>query len=82
MPDMSLSETELDLVVCLFRKRIIGKSHRRVDSIAGLCHVRTKKGLKKRLKRLVIAGLLNEWHGPAYSLTHEGVRVALDRLGI
>ena len=79
---MPLSETELGLLACLFRKQIIGKNHRRVDATAGLCHIQTKKGLKKMLKRLADVGLLNEWHGPAYSLTHVGVRVASDYLGI
>ncbi len=79
---MPLSETELELLACLFRKQVIGKSHRRVDAIAGLCHIGTKKGLKKMFRRLVAAGLLREWHGPSYSLTHEGVRVASEHLGI
>lgn len=79
---MSLSETELELLACLLKKQVIGKSHRRVDAIAGLCHIREKKGLKKTLRRLVTAGLLNGWHGQAYSLTHEGVRVASEYLGI
>jgi predicted transcriptional regulator len=79
---MSLSETELELLACLFRKQVIGKSHRRVDSIAGLCHIRSKKGFKKLLKRLVAAGYLQKWHGPAYSLTREGVQAAKDHLGL
>ncbi|MHA1882688.1 MAG: hypothetical protein ACTSUO_06545 [Candidatus Thorarchaeota archaeon] len=70
---MPLSKLELELLACLFRKKIIASSHRRVDSIAGLCHIRKKKGFKKLLKNLTQRGYLNAWHGPAYSLTHEGV---------
>jgi Mn-dependent DtxR family transcriptional regulator len=79
---MSLSQSELELLACLYRKKIIGSAHRRVDAIAGLCHIRTKKGFKKMLRNLTKRGYLNYWHGPAYSLTREGVIAAQKFLGI
>ncbi|MGY5852194.1 MAG: hypothetical protein RTU92_01350 [Candidatus Thorarchaeota archaeon] len=77
---MSLERDELSLLACLYRKKVIGRSHRRVDSIAGLCHVRDKKGFKKMLKRLAIDGYLIQHHGPAYSLSRLGVRVVVEFL--
>ncbi|NHI83114.1 MAG: hypothetical protein EAX81_02250, partial [Candidatus Thorarchaeota archaeon] len=72
---MPLEKDDLDLLACFFRKKVIGKSHRRVDSIAGLCHIRNKKGFKKQLKQLVQYGFLDEFHGSSYSLTDIGWRV-------
>jgi hypothetical protein len=80
---VSLDLEDLDLLSCLYNKGIIESKHRRVDSIAGLCHIREKKGLKKRLRRLAEQGYLIEHHGPGYSLTkHLGVRTAQEHLGI
>ena len=72
---MNIELDDLDLLACLFMKRVIGSKHRRVDSIAGLCHIQNKKGFKKRLKKLTKNGYLNEYHGPSYSLTNIGWRV-------
>ncbi len=72
---MPLDKDDLDLLACLYRKKVIGTKHRRVDSIAGLCHIRNKKRFKKKLKQLVRDGFLNERHGPGYSLTNIGWRV-------
>lgn len=72
---MPLEIDDLDLLACLYRKKVIGVKHRRVDSIAGLCHIRNKKGFKKQLKGLVREGYLNEHHGPSYSLTKIGWRI-------
>ena len=74
---MSLNKKELELLACLYRKKIIGASHRRVDSIAGLCHIREKKGFKKTLRNLVRNGYLGEYHGPSYSLTRVGLVIAM-----
>ncbi len=74
---MNLSNEELDLLACLYRKKVIGASHRRVDSIAGLCHIEDKKGFKKTLRNLARSGYLGEYHGPSYSLTREGLVIAM-----
>ncbi|MGY5871750.1 MAG: hypothetical protein RTV72_05870 [Candidatus Thorarchaeota archaeon] len=73
---MPLEQDDLDLLACLYRKKVIGKSHRRVDSIAALCHIQIKKGFKKKLKQLVRDGFLEPHGGPGYSLTKVGWRVA------
>ena len=72
---MHLDRHDLDLLACLFRRKVIGSKHRRVDSIAGMCHIRDKKGFKKQLKRLVRDGFLELHGGPGYSLTRVGWRV-------
>ena len=79
---MTLSESELGILTCMYRKRIIVSSHRRVDSIAGLCHIRDKKGFKKTLRRLAKQDYLKQWHGPAYSLTPAGVTLVEEHLGL
>lgn len=76
---MTLGADELAILACMYRKRIIGASHRRVDSIAGLCHIRNKKGLKKILKQLVRDGFLIPHGGPGFSLTDIGWRVGAKR---
>ncbi len=79
---MPLEHDDLDLLACLYRKKVIGKSHRRVDAITGLCHVRNKKGFKKTLRKLASKGYLKKWHGPAYSLTPESVTYVEEHLGL
>jgi hypothetical protein len=79
---MPLEDFELGILTCMYKKKIIGSSHRRVDSIAGLCHVRDKKGFKKTLRKLAKQNYLNQWHGPAYSLTPEAVTLVEEHLGL
>lgn len=79
---MTLEDNELGILTCMYKKKIIGSSHRRIDSIAGLCHVRDKKGFKKTLRRLASKGYLTKWHGPAYSLTPESVTLVEEHLGL
>ncbi len=78
---MVLDVDDLRLLTCLYDKGIIMSRHRRVDSIAGLCHIRNKKGLKKQLKRLARLGYLIQHHGPGYSLSKMGIAAARDHLG-
>ena len=79
---MPLEDFEFGILTCMYKKRIIGSSHRRVDSIAGLCHVRDKKGFKKSLRKLASRGYLTKSHGPAYSLTPESVALVEEHLGL
>ncbi len=71
---MPLAENEFQILVCMYNKKIIGRNHKRVDSIAGLCHIQKKKGLKRMLRRLADSGYLIQSHGPSYSLFKKGVR--------
>jgi len=73
---------ELEILACLYEKKVIGSNHKRVNTIASMCHIRVKKGLKSTLRRLASQGYLNSYHGPAYSLTRDGLFEAERFLGI
>lgn len=79
---MPLTLDELEILACLFKKKVIGSNHKRVNTIASMCHIRVKKGLKSTLRRLASQGYLNPYHGPAYSLTRDGLFEAKRFLGI
>lgn len=79
---MPLTLDELEILACLFKKKVIGSNHKRVNTIASMCHIRVKKGLKSALRRLANQGYLNPHHGPAYSLTRDGWFEAERFLGI
>ena len=79
---VSLTLDELKILACLYEKKVIGSNHKRVNTIASMCHIRVKKGLKSTLRRLANQGYLNPHHGPAYSLTRDGWFEAERFLGI
>ena len=79
---MSLTLGELEILACLYEKKVIGSNHKRVNTIASMCHIRAKKGLKSTLRRLANQGYLNPFHGPGYSLTRDGWFEAERFLGI
>jgi hypothetical protein len=79
---MPLSDDELELLACLWNNKVIGTKHRRIDTIANMCHIRIKKGLKSTLRRLASQGYLEFHHGPAYSLSREGCITAQRYLGL
>jgi Mn-dependent DtxR family transcriptional regulator len=79
---MPLTLDELKILACLYDKKVIGSYHKRVNTIASMCHIRVKKGLKSTLRRLANQGYLNSHHGPAYSLTRDGWFEAERFLGI
>ena len=79
---MPLTLDELEILACLFKKKVMGSNHKRVNTIASMCHIRAKKGLKTTLRRLASQGYLNPHHGPAYSLTRDGWFEAERFLGI
>ena len=79
---MTLSDDDWMLLICMYKKHIIESKHRKVDSIAGLCHIRDKKGFKKTLRRLANQGYLIRHHDQAFSLTRERVKLVEEHLGL
>ncbi len=75
---VTLSESDIAIMTCMFRKGAIQSQHFPIEAIAKKCHVGAKKALKKQLKRLTNLGYVERHKPTSFSLSPEGVKVAKD----
>ncbi|MFQ5831998.1 MAG: hypothetical protein ACE5H4_04815 [Candidatus Thorarchaeota archaeon] len=78
---MALSDSDLELLACMFRRKAMKSRHIPIEAIARLCGT-TQRSLKRQLKRLVRDGYVLQMKVRSYSLSGDGIREAKRHLGI
>jgi Mn-dependent DtxR family transcriptional regulator len=77
---MSLTVSDLAVIICMFQKGAIQARHYPVEAIAKKCHVKTKKALKKQLIHLTQLGYVERHKPNSFSLSPAGRQLAQDSI--
>ncbi|MHA1882443.1 MAG: hypothetical protein ACTSUO_05305 [Candidatus Thorarchaeota archaeon] len=77
---MKISQSDIAVMTCMFRKGAIRSRHYPFQAIAKKCHIKSPKGLRKQLLRLTNLGYVERHKPNSFSLSPDGVKVAKKNL--
>lgn len=80
---MNVSNSDIKLMVCMFRKGIIQAQHYPVEAIAKVCGLKRTTGtraLRNQLKRLTKDGYVEQHKPRSFSLSPKGRELARENL--